>query len=518
MAERLRMKPQGRYGERIERVAGGYHLIRAKELCFAWWLLREKRIRLVELRTWLACKERSAQLDARCLATGAKASTVKELSTRELARTVGSANLVALKRSLRRLSAAGLLKSLSFAEATVQFAFASKECTPEEGLGQLSEPSFDEWLGASIPNYDRVIPVPCRLLRLLAGGAGRALIATTLGHMLRGLFWRRTGITQRGCVKTRWIAETFGIHPRRVKEARAHLVAIGWLEPQETHQRVMNARGRWFSINLQWDPAADREQPEGTTQEDPQCAVGEGRGGCESAPPKAPIGTVLAPPRNRDPSPTEKIQTPEPGAAPGPPAGVCTTTSMEEPECPPRWSNIVRADLEDERRTEALLADAVARGVIGRSEAERLNFFGAAHHARLVGTQNPPGLLRHIVEGRRWHLVTQADEEAARVSLRRLRGEERTEVTDGPTSRPPKPAVLSQDARFVRTFRQLVRRNRLRGEPLDLLNRELTRRGEEPWELSRWELAWTEVRGETAPKLARDHQVINVGELMCIGA
>src|SRR5215510_4526959 len=39
-----------------------------------------------------------------------------------------------------------------------------------------------------IPNHDRKVPVPRRILRLLAGGCRPALIATILGHLIRCLY------------------------------------------------------------------------------------------------------------------------------------------------------------------------------------------------------------------------------------------------------------------------------------------------------------------------------------------
>ena len=82
--------------------------------------------------------------------------------------------------------------------------------------------------------------VPRRILRLLAGGARPALIATTLGTLLRCLSRRRSGWVGRGRVKASWIADVFGVDLRGVKAARLELVALGWLSPEPSDQRAEN--------------------------------------------------------------------------------------------------------------------------------------------------------------------------------------------------------------------------------------------------------------------------------------
>ena len=83
--------------------------------------------------------------------------------------------------------------------------------------------------------------------------------------------------------------------------------------------------------------------------------------------------------------------------------------------------DIREADLTEAVRSEALYLDAVKHGLIENSEAGELRFFGLIEHARCYGTKNRPGLLRALVERKRWHYVTQDDEEAARRRLKRLK-------------------------------------------------------------------------------------------------
>ena len=104
------------------------------------------------------------------------------------------------------------------------------------------------------------MPVPRRIVRLIAGGARRTLIATILGHLIRCLFYKRGMCHPKGCVKASWIAEVFGVSERRVHEQRRHLVALGWLLPQETSQRTLNGHGLWVTINLAWDALAEAKE------------------------------------------------------------------------------------------------------------------------------------------------------------------------------------------------------------------------------------------------------------------
>ena len=59
-----------------------------------------------------------------------------------------------------------------------------------------------------------------------------------------------------GRVKASWIAETFGVGLRRVKQARAELVELGWLVLDDAQQWEHNRWGAKFHINLVWNRTA----------------------------------------------------------------------------------------------------------------------------------------------------------------------------------------------------------------------------------------------------------------------
>src|SRR5262249_38772534 len=138
----------------------------------------------------------------------------------ELARLTGLAPR-RLKAALRRLETAKLLR---WSEAAIGFP------APAETLAELDGDGFRRFLDR-IPHHHRRVPVPRRILRLLADGCRPALIATILGHLLRCLYMKGGVFQEVGRVKASWIAEVFGVGLRRVKQARRELVAMGWLIP-----------------------------------------------------------------------------------------------------------------------------------------------------------------------------------------------------------------------------------------------------------------------------------------------
>jgi hypothetical protein len=101
--------------ESHQEIKGGYVLIATSELCLAWSMYRRKKIRLVDLRVWFACKEMSTRRTFR-----KKANCVR-YRLDELHRLVGGVGGEHLRSSLRRLEAARLLtwseSDLCFADA-----------------------------------------------------------------------------------------------------------------------------------------------------------------------------------------------------------------------------------------------------------------------------------------------------------------------------------------------------------------------------------------------------------------
>jgi hypothetical protein len=437
--------------------AGGYQLIPAALLVLAWWCYREKHIRLADLRVWLAVWEMRAR---RCRRP---TPLPRRFGLGELQGLTGLSSR-RLTESLRRLTRAGLL---SWSESAGEFP-ASPAAVPLS-----NREAFADFLGA-IPNHRRLVPVPRRMLRLLAGGARPALIATVIGHLLRCLYLKRGKCSGRGRVKASWIAETFGVGLRRVKEARRELVAMGWLIPMEAGQWELNRWGAHVRINLGWSRLDARKESRP-----------------ELAPPDAGPGAGSAPPES-DGEPLQDDKNQEP--APGGPTGVLTPERKEKTEtaaaaATPDWRNVLPQDLRDTGRLLALYAQAVALGLAAASEWGRLRFVALAEHALVIGTKNPCGLFVRLVKNGLWHFATHDDEQAASVRLRRQLLGDGAERRSAPPARQAGP-TLSEDARLVRAMREAAARLRLRCDPFPLLKRERPE-----WTRERWDRGVAELGG-----------------------
>jgi hypothetical protein len=497
---------------------GGYQLIPAVRLALAWWAYHEKLIRLVDLRVWFAAWEIRAR---RCRRP---TPLPRRYGLGELQRLTGL-SLKRLRASLRRLEDAGLL---AWSESAIAFPVSV------EGVPLSDREGFRDFLG-HIPNLRRLVPVPRRILRLLAGGCRPALIATILGHLFRCLYVKDGQCLPVGRVKASWIADTFGVGLRRVKQARQDLVAMGWLIPLPSPQWAMNRWGALIRINLGWSrldglapsgdaatAVADEVEPGG---EPPLPLPGP-----ELAPPAPGFGPESAPPDSSDENPLQgdKNQEPAPGgpagfsishpeeqtaehgpaqpAGPAPvsqasiPARPASTAGSVQPApatvgnpCPapgqPDLRNVVPEDLKDIGRLLELYEQAVEQGLVTESEHDRLRFVAAAEHARIIGTKNPCGLFARLVRGGLLHFVTYDDEVAASVRIRRhLHGEI-------PESRPgtrvsimPARPQLSDDARLVQAVRAAAAKAGYRGDAFPLLKRQ-----KPEWTRERWDRAVAEL-------------------------
>src|SRR5512135_3437305 len=257
---------------------GGFAFFTVMQLMMAWTALREGEIGLKELRVYCALAEMK---NRRC---GPRDDAPPEFSARELRALIGGAGGEC--KAVRMLLSAGLLREVS--KSSIEFATDPDELrfepeTLEAGLNLISNP-------------DRRVPVPRRIIRLIASGARRTLIATILGHLIRCLFYKHGACHPKGCVKASWIAEVFGISERRVHEQRQHLVELGWLIPQETSQRTLNGHGLWVTINLAWNRLT--EAKEKLYEPEPAVAqhAGGGAGASEPPPQPAEASRKLSPP------------------------------------------------------------------------------------------------------------------------------------------------------------------------------------------------------------------------------
>jgi hypothetical protein len=154
----------------------------------------------------------------------------------------------------------------------------------------------------------------------------------------------------------------------------------------------------------------------------------------------------------------------------------------------PTLNDVRVEDLKETGRLLRLHAQAVARGLVGPSEADRLRFVGAAEHALALGKGNPPGLFMSLVRGRLWRYVTQEEEDRAHARLKReLRGEPPPRTGEGPVASWGG-RVLSGDALLVREVRSALIRAGIYRDPYAAFARVSP-----GWTRGRWDRASSEL-------------------------
>ena len=398
---------------------GGFQFISVVHLCAVWTAYSNQRIHLSDIRFWCAAQEMVAR---RCQLTAGQQPVYRQDELHLLTGRRGG-----ITAALARLQTNGLLTW-----ETSALTFPSPVIETNTPLATML---------AKIPNQHRRIPVPRRLLRFLAKGGSRVLLATILGHLLCCLYYRQGQCRAEGFCKASWIADVFGVSPRAVKTARQRLEALGFLQRTETLHWVRNRYGQKMTINLQWD---------GT----PGVPSGSHTPAHEIAPPPASLSSKIAPPdSHKELFPrTKKHQNP---ACSGP-TGVLSTLFAQAREClrtgtslfeeplppvctpavtatshaqaspvsvqpqplpPPRLQHVLLPDLHDMERLFLLYTQAVKAQMVDSSEADRLNFVALAQHAPRFQPKNPGGLFLQLLRHRRFAVITQAEEDQARRRL-----------------------------------------------------------------------------------------------------
>ena len=438
---------------------GGFRFLTVGQICLAWSMYRERRIRFLDLRTYFACHEVAAR---RCVL---KAGQSADFQFAEVGRLIGGGGEEPARSAIHRLEAIGLL---TWSPSKLTFA------TSPEQLGENSLDGF--WaMFEKVKNNRRRVPAPRRILRLIAGGARQVVVATILGHLLRCLYYRDAGCAPVGSAKASWIASVFAVDERNVKAARKHLEDIQWLIPQDPGRLRMhpqihrNLFGKTVAVNLAWSQTE---------------AVENSPVAPSKSPPLPPAISAGSPPPcilDRELSSRQENQKP---AVPADRPGFSKSDKRQEK---PTLRNVVPADLRDTGRLLVLFEEATRKGLFPNTERDRLDFVARAEHARVVGTKNPCGLFAKLVRHRDWDFVTEGDDDAAHRRLKiHFYGDPR-ERAEAPT---PKPVVprLSDDAQFVRTVRQVLRNQ---GLAMDAF--EVTRRARPDWTRERWDAAAKEL-------------------------
>jgi hypothetical protein len=238
----------------VRKPEGGFVFISVRQVCRVWVAYQQRLIQIVDLWVWFATQELVAR---RCQVQRGQPIHYRE---EELTRLVGGTHSMPV--SLRRLAQAGLLH---WDETKLTF--------PDERTHMSDSEALTTML-AQIANSNRRIPVPRRLLRYLAGGCHKVMVATILGHLLRCLYYRQGECAPRGHCKATWIATVFGVSLRQVKQTRHRLEELDLLQRSATVQWVLNRYGQTMTVNLQWDgPRYDTHPRDETAALQPRAAV-----------------------------------------------------------------------------------------------------------------------------------------------------------------------------------------------------------------------------------------------------
>jgi hypothetical protein len=292
---------------------------------------------------------------------------------------------------------------------------------------------------SAVANHRRTLPIPRHTVLLLARTRRPVVLATVLGHLFRGMYYRSRECVSWGTCKASWIAETFGVDVRNVKAARGELERSGWLRQLDSHHWHRQRYGGSFVIPLAWAGSSSRR---------PRV----------SSPPIDSSASKSPPPESYRNLPSGiKNQKRKRARV----AGVQEQKTKREGE--PRLQHVVPADLADPQRTAELFRQALQSGLVNDDALSRLQFFAAAERAKRLGS-NPGGFFVTILKNRLWRNIANCDEERARSELARMPdffyGGNTCPNTEARPSMQPKPKHCGEDDSMDQaTIRQLIRRS-----------------------------------------------------------
>ena len=447
--------PNTRERVHAHRFEGGHISIPSVELCCVWGMLLAGRLKAIDVRTWLAARE----LAERRKFASARREPVYRAS--ELSALVGGATPLQIRASLRKLGRLGIIR---WEGRWLRFIDSPENLAVEDISSVLK-------MQALMPAKRRSFPMPRRMLRMLAGGVKRSVLATVLGHLVTCPHYTRSkGWNGEGSCVGPWLCETFGVSDSSLRAARTHLVdALGWMKRIEVPQWHINKYGGRFELKLDWNPHTPASVGEGQS---PELSTGVSGG------PNTGIGPVSGGPSHKQPS-SSRIQESEPVASP---PGPRHESSMKNQEGEPNLRKLVRQDLPSVKRVMSVFDQALsdpmwrAKGwTPNDTYLERLNWAAAARRAHMRGSSNPCGVFVHLVSNRLWNHVSNEDEEAVRQGLSRwMNPEPQLGLGGGGGMRKPK--QLSPDAKKLRYLEGVLRNRGIQLSPQQL-NRELSNDG-----------------------------------------
>jgi hypothetical protein len=176
-------------------------------------------------------------------------------------------------------------------------------------------------------------------------------------------------------------------------------------------------------------------------------------------------------------------------------------------------------DLRNDVRSEALRQEAIQRGHLKKTPADRINFFAAIAHALRVAKHNACGLLRTVVEQGLWHFLSQADEYNAIQRLRRATDERETQGTQRMHPNPfltmpadrsgevHEQSGLSEDALIVQTVTADLQRAGVTSDVFGMVQRHGYLRD---WDQDRWCQAEQELAQARLLQARRRYQAMDI--------
>lgn len=497
-------------GHHADRIEGSFRPITVHQLTLAWWLHASGHMTRRQLRVYFALHEMAER--RRYAQEGREPRyTLDEVLHLVGGRGEGSGGGARarseLSGDLRRLARLGLA---ALSDHHIEFATSADQIRlgSEDGGGVDDLSGF--WtMFEQIPNRRRTVPVPRRMVRALAAGFSKATTALVLALLIRGLFWHRGtggsggGLKRQvngtyrtdGRYKLSWVAQVFGVSRRAVSDARSTLIELGWIEPLEVGQVMMNRFGLHDRIVPDWKHPDTSQSPTARTE----TAVGEGANpddqvyagsACQSGDFHA--GSAC-PDLNRTLplAGNQYTRNPAPPAQAGRagPAGVPTSStwrSDREPSelgrpsrgsgsrggkgrggsgGPPNIRDIQAADLASTDRLLELHRQACGLGLSSPNEHGRLEFLALAERARTRGNRSG-ALFYWLLRERKTAFITLSDEDRAAQRLR--------EHLNGPTQReadrerwggegPPRsnPQPFTEQERAVMACIRVAKKHRL---------------------------------------------------------
>jgi len=466
------VKPRRPIGEREARIEGSFRKITVHQLVMAWWLYRSGHMTRRQYRVYFAAHE----LAERRRYTSPEHRGAKPLYTiSEIARLVGGREDQRAHRELRGdLRALHRLGLVSVTKHRIAFAVSADQLRIDDLDGFWS-------MYREMPNRQRSVPVPRRLLRALSAGFSKAVTAMITAVLIRGLFWHRSTGDYRtdGRYKLSWIAEHFGISRRAATEARSKLVELGWIEPLDVNQWEMNRWGLRDRIVTDWTLPAEHQSAVGGSERDADSASPDGHFDADSASPDqtdslsltGDIKTRKLPARERS------------GVSTGSTRGSRKKRRPRAGESRPNIRDIQPRDLESTERLLNLHRQACEIGLIGASDSGRLDFLALAERARSRG-QRSGALFYWLLRERKFAFITHADEDkASRRLLEHFNGKQsRQPEPQQWGGRPPEPPPWTEDDKIVMACLRVSQQRRL----------------DDPFRAAQHAKGWTRDRWDTA--------------------